>query len=516
MQSVTNKTHLFLSYLESKALLECRSRKAFLNWQQRAVKRHLSKMSKNYPLLEEYLSSSKQGRWIDLPVMDRLFVQEHYADLNILGLSYAELANASELKAAKYEADEADKAVKADAFGSGSRPGYAIGVSSGTSGQVGFFITSPKERAIWAGNILAKILHTPLYKKSRIALFLRRNSELYQRVSSKQILFKYFDLSRDIELNLKELESFNPDVLVAPPSLLCAISRIYLAGKIELSLKQIVSCAEILDKADRKAIESAFGKILSEIYQCTEGFLAFSCRMGFMHFCEDLVFLEFEAIAGTKNKYLPIITDFRRESQILLRYRLSDIVSLSEQEIRLTDAEQKLAQQAPRQRNLGQQTLKQQAYKQLSCKSRELEKEDSEQASCPCGSVFRRLERVDGRLDDAVRLLPKASDLSSAPLLLPSELADCILKTISSGRYKLCQTKRNSIKLFLEKDYLNAPAIIDRIKEDIESLCLSRSCLPLNIEFENYQLQTNYAIKQRKVSVERAFLNEMEELEKEK
>lgn len=48
-----------------------------------------------------------------------------------------------------------------------------------------------------------------------------------------------------------------------------------------------------------------------------------------MHLNEDLVVVQKEYITGEERKFIPIITDFRRYTQPIIRYRLNDILTES-------------------------------------------------------------------------------------------------------------------------------------------------------------------------------------------
>lgn len=219
----------------------------------------------------------------------------------------------------------------------------AIGLSSGTSGNRGLFLVSEIERLAWSGNILAKILPMPLWKKQKIALFLRANSALYESIRSKNLIFEYFDLLEEIDLLRAKLKKFDPDILVGPPSLL-----LQLESK-DCNPIKIISVAEVLTKMDEITLEKKFNQKIFQIYQCTEGFLAFSCSQGTLHMNEDLVLIEREYI--DEDHFVPIVTDLFRKTQPIIRYRLDDILQ-------------------------------------------------EKKSKCPCGSKFLALERIEGRCDD--------------------------------------------------------------------------------------------------------------------
>jgi putative adenylate-forming enzyme len=142
----------------------------------------------------------------------------------------------------------------------------------------------------------------------------------------------------------------------------------------------VVSVAEVLEDVDRARIEKAFGGILHQVYQCTEGFLGITCALGHLHLNEDMIVVEREEIEGGQGRFVPIVTDFVRTSQPILRYRLNDILVPARE-------------------------------------------------PCPCGSVFQRIERVEGRSDDLCwvaregtnTLVPVFSDMIRRVFLLAGE-----------------------------------------------------------------------------------------------
>jgi len=88
--------------------------------------------------------------------------------------------------------------------------------------------------------------------------------------------------------------------------------------------KKRISVAEVLEEDVSDRIYSAFLQTVHQIYQCTEGFLCYTCKFGHLHLNEDLVKIEKEYIAETR--FYPIITDFNIISQPIIRYKLNDIL----------------------------------------------------------------------------------------------------------------------------------------------------------------------------------------------
>ena len=204
--------------------------------------------------------------------------------------------------------------------------GITVGLSTGTSGKRGIFLVSENERAQWVGIVLNRILKPKLFKKQKIAFFLRANSNLYTSVQSNFFEFKYFDIFRPMVEIIEEVNTYQPDILAAQPSILMEIAKRQQLGKIELNVQQIISFAEVLHEHDAFIIEKIFMAPIQEIYQCTEGLLGVSCKEGTIHLNEDVIHVEQEWI--DEDKFHPIITDFTRKSQPVIRYRMNDVLQI--------------------------------------------------------------------------------------------------------------------------------------------------------------------------------------------
>ncbi len=249
------------------------------------------------------------------PVISKSEMLIHFNDMNTLGI----------------KRDEAFKiAISAEANPklSSKIRNITIGLSSGTSNVRGLFLASALERASWTGIILAKCLPKAIYKKQKVALFLRANSDLYSGIVSKTIEFRYYSLDLDFKKNINDLGEFNPDVIVAPPSSLRLIADAKKNKHITLSPLKIISAAEVLDPIDEKYIESIFSLKLHQIYQCTEGFLAATCDYGTLHLNEDFILVEKKFIDQEQRKFIPIITDTLRTTQPIVKFQHNDILTL--------------------------------------------------------------------------------------------------------------------------------------------------------------------------------------------
>lgn len=247
-----------------------------------------------------------------LPAMDKTSMMEHFNTLNTAGLD-KDTALSIAIRSEK------DRDFSAD------YNGISVGLSSGTSGHRGLFVVSPRERAQWAGTILALTLPPRKILGHKIALFLRAGNQLYDSLGSKAVHFEYFDIYRPLVENLQALNALQPTILVAPPSVLRHIAEAQTHGTITIAPQKIFTAAEVLEPIDENYFKQVFGhQHIHQIYQCTEGLLGVTCEHGTMHLNEQAAIFEKQYVS--QHRFTPIVTDYQRTTQPIVRYRLSDLL----------------------------------------------------------------------------------------------------------------------------------------------------------------------------------------------
>jgi putative adenylate-forming enzyme len=167
-----------------------------------------------------------------IPAVNKRILMDNFNDINTVGIDKEQ---AIDFAIACEKTRRFDKKLN----------GVTVGLSSGTSGHRGVFLVSDREKALWAGNILAKMLPENHLSGVRVAFFMRADSELYQTISSKIIKFKFFDMYGDMNRNLEELREFKPTLLVAPPSMLLQIAKTLPAPQVKP--RRVISIAEVLE-----------------------------------------------------------------------------------------------------------------------------------------------------------------------------------------------------------------------------------------------------------------------------
>ena len=267
--------------------------------------------------------------------------------------------------------------------------GITVGLSSGTSGNRGLFLASDQERAVWVAAVLQRILGWS-FRKRRIAFFLRANNNLYSSVQSRFISFKFFDLLDPLADNLINIDRMKPDVVVGQPSLLIRLADAQIKSVIDIAPSKIISVAEVLSQEDENHIQATFGIDVDQVYQCTEGLFGQTCAHGTIHLNEDWLIIEKEWIDDTR--FVPIITDLRRESQPVLRYRMNDILHAG---------------------------------------------------SCKCGSKMQAISQIEGRMDDVLIL---GEDITLFPDFIRRAVVGAHPDLVD---YQVVQISRHELSLYL-------------------------------------------------------------------
>lgn len=382
-------------YIRARYLQHFRTRKALRSYQKQRVLRQLAYFKEHSPYFKGISVHSFED-FRKLPLMNKAFMMEHFNALNCVGIDRDE--------ALSLAIDGEKQREFSEKLG-----GISVGLSSGTSGARGLFLVSDRERALWAGTVLAKFLPKGKIFGHRIAFFLRADNNLYETIDSKLIRFRYFDLLRDMGENLSELADYRPTLLVAPPSVLLGIARALERGELKINPEKVISVAEVLRAEDAAYLKAQFGlSVIHQAYQCTEGFLGYVCECGNFHLNEELVLIEREYLDA--HRFVPIVTDFTRQSQPIVRYRLNDIL---------------------------------------------VEK----RGHCPCGNPATMIRYIEGREDDIFYF---AGIRQKEVAVFPDFISRCVIYAEGVQNYKVVQDGSAHVTVFLERESSATSAQIRR------------------------------------------------------
>lgn len=415
MTNIRFKCQVIAYYLYYR-YLRFKKRGTFNQWQEKQLKCFKRKILSRSP----YYSSIRDCRFNEMPLMNKTKHMANFNDINTVGMDLdGAMAVALESESTQDYSKEYNQ--------------YSVGLSSGTSGSRGMFVTSEAERARWVGYIFARIVGN-ISGRHRIALLLRVNNNLYSSVLSRRVSFQFYDLHRDTASIIDDLNTFKPTVLVGPAQALTLLAKAQ-GRSLVISPKKVISVAEVLEKDDKQLISAAFKQTVHEMYQCTEGFLAHTCVAGNLHLNEDLVHIGKEWLDKDSRRFVPIVTDFCRRTQPIVNYRLDDIL---------------IENTTP----------------------------------CSCGSVFTRLEKIEGRCDDMLRF--KRGDGSHINIFPDYMRRAIITSTNRLVAYRVIQTAFNSLSVQVEPfDNQIKEAITDSINKmlagfNVASVNLNFSALSID------------------------------------
>jgi putative adenylate-forming enzyme len=424
---VSETFEILSHYLKAvKLMKKFESRERLEEWQQKKLKEFFKKTLSLSPFYKDYSYADFKR----IPIISKKEMLENFDKINTAGLNKSE---AFEIALKAEQTRNFLPEIK----------GYTVGLSSGTSGQRGLFVASAEERRKWAGIMIAKTLGNKIWQSQKVALFLRANSNLYESLDTgKHIAFKYFDITYGVDAHIDSLNYLQPDILTGPASILRHLALLQASGVLHIKPREILSGAEVLDPMDQAFIEDVFELPVRQIYQCTEGFLGMTNHNGQFLLNEEYVLIEKEYIDGSSSRFVPIVTDFTRTTQPIVRYRLDDVLI-----------------------------------------------EDKY-----CSSPFTALETIEGRCDDVFYFLARSG--KTIPVY-----ADILRQTlISSGvaysEYQLIQKNEHAIDLKIAPPLSESETV--KIKQAFENLCQRLKSQSVLINILPYDLSTN-AVKLRRI-----------------
>nr|HET6902138.1 F390 synthetase-related protein [Ktedonobacteraceae bacterium] len=393
------------------------------------------------PFYREHWSGHDVRQWRELPTVDKHLMMEHFDTFNTRGIAREAAMNiALQAERSRNFAPVLD--------------GITVGLSSGTSGHRGLFLANPWEQAAWAGTILARTLHNVRPRRLRVAFFLRSNSNLYEQIGGILIQFRYFDLMLPLPEAVSALNTFRPDIIVGPPSLLAFLADERVQGNLRIQPERLISVAEVLEPHDKARLEMVFQAPVQQIYQCTEGLLAVSCAHDSLHIQEDVVAMQFEPLSDHNEdgmRVMPIVTDMWRRTQPIIRYRLNDVLQLETQK-------------------------------------------------CACGSPFRVIRTIEGRCDDICYF--ESHTGGTRPFFPDTIRRMILLASPAIGDYQVIQEKPGHLHIYLSLSPSSSTSfaiVKESVMESVKTTLAQYDCRPATTTIEQGLPPPAPGIKRRRV-----------------
>lgn len=361
-----------------------------------------------------YKNAFKEFDWEDfsnfyqMPLINKQIMMDNFDAINTCGLKIEDVKTFA-----------VEKELNKDYLGY-YKDQYVIGLSSGTSGNKGIYITSKDLTEQLPFVFLARSGIPLKLLPFRILFLLRVFSQGFEDINAPLVNLSYLSTMTPVVEIIQSINEGRINILMAPPSLI----RLLLehVDKIEKPLKMIMTYAEVLEEEEKCRFEKVFDTKVIEIYQASEGQIASTCRCGNLHINEDLVYVELydddgnEIMQADTVATKMIVTNLINYAQPLIRYEMNDLVVLGDQ--------------------------------------------------CPCGSSFRVIKKILGRNDDVMYFL---NDKGKKQHVFPDLMSRWIITTSDSIReFKVLQNKSDELDILIDL-FDNHEQSSGKIGQDLES-----------------------------------------------
>lgn len=304
------------------------------------------------------------------------------------------------------------------------------------------------------------VYYDSAYKMTRNLLFLRGLFAIGYRLGQKVTLISsrarrsipllrwhYLPLEMPIDQMLSGIRKTNPTVLYGPRTILIRLAETMSPKDINIpKLSKIVSTAESLSVSDRTLLAKAFKCKVFDFYGSTEmGLVGWQCvKQEGYHLSSDRLLVEYLPIDSAPNRYRLVITNLDLAAMPLIRFDTGDIV------------------------------------------------EPAEQEGCLCGRGLPKLQRVDGRYIDCIKL-------ANGEILTPYQINCAIEKLPEVGQYKIIQNSYHDLNVKVNLLYGDPATIEKKLKNIIQSFFYSEMVITLdfNALFDTHSTQKSRVVESK-------------------
>ncbi len=218
---------------------------------------------------------------------------------------------------------------------------YVVLTTAGTSGLKGVFVY---DRRAWRSILAAMIRATSFldlpYKRTKVSLIGAGspNHLSYRAGAGIDVGFhrvQRLDVTSPFEEIVAAVDAFQPEYIKAYPSIAALLASEQLEGRLHIHPRIVLTGAEVMTEGKARTVREAWGITPFNAYSATEGVIAVDCshHRG-MHLFEDLCIVE---VVDRENQPVPdglpgfklLVTNLYNYTQPLIRYEISDLVTLS-------------------------------------------------------------------------------------------------------------------------------------------------------------------------------------------
>jgi phenylacetate-CoA ligase len=238
-----------------------------------------------------------------------------------------------------------------------------------------------------------------------------------------------FPITLPIERIVEELNKLQPTSLGGYPSALYLLAHEARDGRLRISPRFVGTYAEPLLPEIRKVLDETWGASVGNMWACSEGGVAVSCGHGGMHLNDDVTIIEPIDVGGRPvppgvRSAKIYLTNLYNHALPLIRYEITDEMTFLDE-------------------------------------------------PCPCGSVFSRIDDVQGRLDETFAY-------DSGVWVHPHMFRSVLGGKRNIMEYQVQQTRRGAdISISCVGD-VDVTALRSEIEEGLESLGLEEPDVSIN------------------------------------
>jgi len=309
---------------------------------------------------------------------------------------------------------------------------YVVLATSGSTGRRGVFVFDDREwiRAIAAITRPISWGNRPRrFKRPRAALIAAAapwhySARVGRALSSKIAPALRLDAATPLPELVARLNEYQPEALAGYPSVVRQLAAEQIAGNLRIPLSAIATSAEVLDDGTRAAVKRAWGISVQDTYGATEyAPIATECLHGRKHLFENGAVIEVVDDAGAR---VPpgvlgtrlLLTVFERFTQPLIRYEMSDIVTLNGE-------------------------------------------------PCPCGRPYRTIDTIEGRQEDILHF-ESARD-GGAVAVHPNAIHDALESFAVTAWQVVQEDARLVVRLMGARDASLHAAVESAMRRTLES-----------------------------------------------
>ena len=390
--------------------------------QQRSVEKLRKHTLAHSPFYREFHRGLERAPLASLPILTKTTLMERFDDL-------VTDRNVTLADAERYLRSENGTQLFRDR--------YVVMSTSGSTGRRGVFLFSPREWLRTLAGITRPIAWINTVergkKPGRSALIASSapwhfSARVGRALATNIMPTMRLDAATPVDELVARLNEWQPESLATFPSVLRELAAAQSAGQLQIRLRAIASSAEVLSPDVRAAVRRAWGDItLQDTYGATEyAPIATECKLGRKHLFEDGAAIEVadgsgRIVAPGERGSRLLLTVFGRYTQPLIRYEISDVVTLTGE-------------------------------------------------PCPCGRPYRTIESIEGRQEDVLYFEAATAGTGNAPVAIHPNRWHDTLERFAVTAWQVVQDAGDlSVRLIGAHDATLRVAVERAVREMLET-----------------------------------------------